>query len=186
MKITHGAAFGTGGGWIAVIGEIDNGLWFFGDNYYGCVLNFDTRTTSKEMKVGNKDDDLAIFWLNETDNKGLFVDIDQREIDNMYHDFCVRYDCKEPDITKGYENWDGCFGRLCDYIDWSYMKIDGYSKPSNFRDIMYCRLDESVDNILSDIQSRLDIEEVQYDSESLDKAKETLVNEMIKLLNNGR
>lgn len=186
MKITHGGVFGTGGGCIAVIGEIDNGLWFFTDNICdGCeVVNFDVRKNCKEMKVGDEDEnDLAIFWINPTDNPEYFVEVDEREINNAFHDFCVRYDSKEPKITDGYEDYKGgIWDDLCNYFDWSEYKIDEYSEPIHFKDIMMNRLNKATDEILDDIRRRLDIEERAYDSKKFEKAKETLVDAMIKVL----
>ena len=181
MKIVHGTAFGTGGGCIAVIGETDNGLWFFADNIVGgCeVLKIDVRTTCEQLKVGNEDDDMAVFWINPGDDPEYFVDIDERELDNAFYDFCVRFDCKELGITDGYEEYGGgLWGDLCDYFEWSEYKIDQYSKPIHFKDIISERLDNAVNDIIHDIQNRLEIEEENYNL----KAKEKLVDEIIKLL----
>ena len=182
MKILHGGAFSTGGGCIAILGELDNGMWFISDNMGWSVVDFDTRKTCKEMGIsdGYDDDDLAVFWIDY--DSGHYIDIDEKELDNAFHDFCIRYDCKEPGITDGYEKFDCIWGNLCDYIDWSRTKIDEYSKPIHFKDIMNNRLDKAINEIMYDIQDRLDIENGVYDSKKFKKAKELLVNEMIKLL----
>ena len=185
MKIVHGNAFGTGGGCIAIIGETDNGLWFFADNIWnGCeVLKIDVRTTCKQLKVGNEEyDDLAVFWINSADDPEYFVEVDESEMDNALHDFCIRFDCKEPGITDGYENYGGgIWGDLCGYFDWSEYKIDEYSKPIHFKNIMSDRLNQAVDNIFDDIERRLEIE-TRFNSKRLDKAKESVIDAMIKLL----
>ena len=186
MKITHGAAFGTGGGCIAVIGEMDNGLWFISDNLGWSVTDFDTRITCKEMGIedGCNDNDLAVFWVDYDSEH--YIEVDERELDNAFHDFCLRYDCKEPGITDGYEEYVGfLWGDLSDRIDWSHTKIDEYSKPVHFKAIMRDRLDKAIDDIFDDIERRLDIEETLYGSKRLDKAKDNLINEMIKLLDDS-
>lgn len=178
MKILHGAAFGTGGGCIAVIGEMDNGLWFIADNLGWSATDYDTRNTCKEMGITDgEDDDLAVFWIDR------YVEVDQRELDNAFHDFCIRYDMREPGITNGYEHYNGgVWGYLYDHIDWSHTKIDEYSKPIHFKDIINNKLDNTIERIIMDIQNRLDIEECTDTSAEIEKAKEKLVEEIINLL----
>ena len=185
MKIIHGAAFGTGGGCIAVIGETDNGLWFIGDNWGGNVIKFDVRKTCGEMNGDEwkytDDDDLAAFYIDFNEDKYV-VDVDEKEWANMYRDFCVRYDCREREITKGFEKYDSHINNLCDYIWWSNLKVDEYSKPIHFKNIISNKLNEDVDHILSDVQNRVEIKSDKNTSAKLEKAKETLVDEIIKLL----
>lgn len=184
MKIIHGGAYSTGGGCISVLGELDNGYWFCSDVIGWSVFNFDVRKTCKEMGItwGN-DDDLAVYWIDASEDGEYYVDVDQKELDNTFHDFCIRYDCKEPGITKGYEEFNGgVWGNLCDHIDWSHTKIDEYSKPINFKDIIKNKINYALDDIFSDISNTLDIEMYKDTSKELEKAKTTLVYEIIDVL----
>lgn len=114
MKAIHGTAIYTGGGIYVVIGELDSGLWFCGNNDWCSIFDEDTRT------YDNDNDDLACF-LNEWCEAHEVKDVDKKEVYAMFKDFCERLDKKEPDITKGYEEFSNYApGEVTDYIDFSY------------------------------------------------------------------
>ena len=114
MKALHGTAIYTSGGIYVVIGELDNGLWFCGDNFGCTIYDQDTRTYDKV------NDGLAWFWNEWCDNH-VVKDVDEKEVHAMFKDFCVRLDKKEPNITKGYEEFSNYLpGEITKYIDFSH------------------------------------------------------------------
>ena len=97
MKIKHGTAIYTGGGFYTVIGELDNGLYFNGCNDWCAAFDEDTRTWDEEK------DDLACFyndWCEEHE-----VKVNNKELKAAFKDFCERLAAREPGITKGYEKF---------------------------------------------------------------------------------
>ena len=116
MKALHGTAIYTGGGLYVVIGELDNGLWFYG-NYDWCAVFDEDIRTYDEVNHG-----LACFW-NDWCEKHIVNDVDVKEVYAMFKDFCERLDAKEPDITKGYEKFSNYLpGEVTEYIDFSYFE----------------------------------------------------------------
>ena len=114
MKATHGTAIYTGGGIYVVIGELDNGLWFCGNNDWCGIFDEDTRTYDQE------NDDLACFWSDWCDQHEV-KDVNKKEVYAMFEDFCKRLDNKEDGITEGYEEFSNYApGEVADYIDFSY------------------------------------------------------------------
>lgn len=113
MRATHGTAIYTGGGIYNVIGETDNGYWFFGGPDWCTIVDSDIREEDKE-----NDDDLVCYyndWLEKHE-----VKVNVQEIYEMFEDFCRRLDAKEPGITDGYEKFSNyAAGEVTDYIDFS-------------------------------------------------------------------
>lgn len=114
MKATHGTAIYTGGGLYIVIGELDNGLWFYGNSDWCAVYDEDTRAYDYE------NDGLACCWTDWCE-KHEVKDVDLKEVYAMFEDFCKRLDNKEEGITEGYEEFSNYApGEVTDYIDFSY------------------------------------------------------------------
>ena len=125
MKVLHGTAIYTGGGFYTVLGEFDNGLWFFGGTEWFEVIDADCRTRDE------KEDDLAAYyneWLSKyvveeyhTDKKK------ERAMFKAIEDFCRRLDKGEKGLTEGYEELSNySAGEVTEMIDFS--EFDGYRK----------------------------------------------------------
>ena len=116
MKALHGTAIYTGGGFYTVIGELDNGYWFCGNNDWCAIFDEDTRTWDYENV------ELACFdneWCEAHEVK----DIDPKEVYAMFKDFCNRLDNEEPGINEGFEQFNNYIpGEVSYYIDFSYFE----------------------------------------------------------------
>ena len=113
FRATHGTAIYTGGGIYNVIGQLDNGLWFYGGNDYIEVFDEDTRTYDEV------NDGLACYWNDWCDKHRL--EVDKRQLYAMFYDFCQRLDNRESGLTDGYEEFSNyAAGEVTDYIDFSY------------------------------------------------------------------
>lgn len=102
MRAKHGTAIYTGGGIYSLLGELDNGLYFCGDNFYIGIYNEDVRTWNK------KEDCLAYFYNDWCEAHE--VEADQNEVAAMIKDFCTRLQDNEPELTQGFtdfSNFDG-------------------------------------------------------------------------------
>lgn len=112
MRATHGTAIYTGGGIYNVIGETDNGHWFFGGPDYCTILDSDVREKDET------EDDLACYyndWLEKHE-----VKVEPKEVYEMFEDFCRRLDAKQPGITNGYDLYSNYIaGEVTNYIDFS-------------------------------------------------------------------
>ena len=117
MKALHGTAIYTGGGQYSVIGELDNGYWFAGDNW-GCnIFSRDVREYDEE------NGDLAFYWNPWCVLHDVTYMFDTKDIYEMYEDFCKRLDAKEDGITDGYEEYSNYIpGEVCEMIDFSYFE----------------------------------------------------------------
>lgn len=98
MKAIHGTAIYTGGGIYVAIGELDNGYYFYGSDYFCSIFDEDTRT------YNFAEDGLACFW-NDWCAKHEVKSFDVKEINDMFEDFCKRLDKKESGLTNGYEKY---------------------------------------------------------------------------------
>ena len=122
MRATHGTAIYTGGGIYNVIGETDNGYWFFGGPDWCSIVDSDIREEDKE----NNNDLVCYYndWLEKHE-----VKVNVQEIYEMFEDFCRRLDAKEPGITDGYEEYSNYIpGEVTDYINFSEF-VDYIPKP---------------------------------------------------------
>lgn len=97
MKALHGTAIYTGGGIYVLIGELDNGQFFFGDNWCCDIFDADTR------EIG--EDDFLNCCYPEWQEQHI-VESDTAEVLAMYKDFYTRLANGEPDITDGYEDYN--------------------------------------------------------------------------------
>ena len=112
MRATHGTAIYTGGGIYNVIGETDNGYWFFGGPDWCTIVDSDIRERDEE------NDCLACYYNNWLEKHE--VNVNAQEIYEMFEDFCRRLDAKESGITDGYEKYSNYApGEVTDYIDFS-------------------------------------------------------------------
>lgn len=111
MRAIHGTAIYTGGGFYNVIGETDDGHWFFGGYDYCCIANSDVREK-------NEYGDLACFYNDWAEKHE--VEVDKKEMYEMIEDFCRRLDAKEPGLTDGYKEFSNyTAGEVTDYMDFS-------------------------------------------------------------------
>lgn len=111
MKITHGTAMYTGGGFYTVIGEVDDGNYFVGNMDWCVVVDTDPRD-SDEFGEWNF---FHIEWLEDHD-----IHADVNEIYPMFKDFCERLDAEEKDITKGWDEFSNYIpGEVMEMIDFS-------------------------------------------------------------------
>lgn len=121
MKITHGTAMYTGGGFYSVIGEIDDGNYFVGNTDWCCVVDADPR----EKDEFGEWNFFHIEWLEDHD-----VHVDANEIYPMFKDFCERLDAEELDITKGWDELSNYLpGEVTEMIDFS--EFDGWKDEQN-------------------------------------------------------
>lgn len=112
MKATHGTAIYTGGGIYNIIGELDNGLYFFGCWDYLAIYDADVRTYDESY------DDLVCYNPNWCDEHMLLFAFTEEEIEKALHDFCVRLDNEEPGLTDGYEQFSNyCAGEVTKMMD---------------------------------------------------------------------
>ena len=113
MKITHGTAMYTGGGFYSVIGEVDDGNYFVGNTDWCVVIDTDPRCKD-EFGEWNF---FHIEWLEDHN----VHDVDANEMFFMFKDFCERLDANEQDITKG---WD----KLSNYIPGEATEMINFSE----------------------------------------------------------
>lgn len=118
MKITHGTALYTGGGFYSVVGEIDDGNYFVGNTDWCCVVDADPR----EKDEFGEWNFFYNEWLEDHD-----VHADAKEIYTMFKDFCERLDANEQDITKG---WD----ELSNYIPGEVTEMIDFSEFDEWKD----------------------------------------------------
>ena len=113
MKAIHGTAIYTGGGFYVVIGELDNGLYFHGNNDFLEILNDDPRQLDDAGELVCYDAD----WSEKhcADNT-----VDIKEAYAMFEDFCRRLDAGEAGLTQGYEKFSNYLaGEVTEAIDFS-------------------------------------------------------------------
>lgn len=97
MRAKHGTAIYTGGGIYSLLGELDNGLYFCGDNFYISIIDADCRTWNE------KEDCLAVFYNDFIEAHEVKADL--TEVAIMVKDFCTRLKNHEAEIDKGYEKF---------------------------------------------------------------------------------
>ena len=124
LRVEHGTATYTGGGFYTIIGELNNGLYFVGFNDYCCIIDVDPRTKANdaphEPYEVYDDDELAIYYNDFL--KVHTVEIDTQEKYRIFEDFCRRLDSKEKDIEKGYEEFKNHCLDVSETIDFTYFE----------------------------------------------------------------
>ncbi len=170
FKATHGTAIYTGGGLYVVIGQLDNGLWFYGGTDFCDIFDEDTRT------YDNENDGLACFW-NDWCEKHR-VELDARQTYAMYYDFCRRLDNNEPGLTDGYEEYSNyAAGEVVDYIDFSY--FDAIETGVDFNEDKsesVKKVKEMADNLMELTQCGAIREYFDYESPDLVYESSTIFN----------
>ena len=124
LRIEHGTATYTGGGFYTILGELNNGLYFVGFNDCCYILDIDPRTKAAEAPHEDYEifepDDLAIYY-------GDFLEVHNVEIDThekykIFEDFIKRLDSGEKGIDRGFEDYTNHDFKVYDTIDFSYFE----------------------------------------------------------------
>lgn len=115
MNVLHGTAIYTEDGTYNIIGEFDNGLWFFGCPKYIAIYTDDIRNEREIFDICRNNikycekNLIMLYEPNEEDEDNIEEYLSEDELEDYHPEvirrFCIQLDNEEPGLTNGYEEF---------------------------------------------------------------------------------